>query len=369
MLRLTGPEIIKLRDILIGALAQDELEDVLHRLDTSTNRIIIGRNAPEIYREVVSYFSRHTTVDQLVTVARTVNSTDPELYLFAQRYGLTTEFPAEAADLPGIEAIIRKHLGTLDARTWIEQAAKAENRVCLISYGGIARGTGFLVGPEAVLTNYHVVRNVIEGADPARLEFRFDFMLLPDGALGGAGAPLGPVLPDWLIDHSPLYPSDDPLMYPRAPINPRTPPDVPPDHLDYALLRVAGRPGDAVVGGKATPDGRGQPRGWLQLRATPHDFAAAHALLVLHHPDGQPLQLSIDTDSFAAANTGRTRIYHRSNTDGGSSGSPIFDLGWNLVALHQGRGTVNGELLNRAIPVSAIHALLAQHGKVGALGG
>ncbi|HOU41498.1 MAG TPA: serine protease [Promineifilum sp.] len=369
MLRLEGPEIIELRDILMRALSLQELEDVLLRLNTSVSRIIIGRNEPEIYREVVVHFNRRTIVDQLVVVAHTVNPTDPNLYLFMQGHGLAMEFPAEATDLPGIEAIIRKHLGTLDARTWIERAAAAENRVCLISYGGQPRGTGFLVGPEAVLTNYHVVRNVVEGADPAGLGFRFDFMFLPDGALGGAGAPLGPVLPDWLIDHSPPYPSDDPLMHPKTPINPRTPPDVPPDHLDYALLRVAGRPGDAVVGAKATPDGRGQPRGWLQLRATPHDFAAAHALLVLHHPDGQPLQLSIDTDSFAAVNTSRTRIYHRSNTDYGSSGSPVFDLGWNLVALHQGRGTVNGELLNRAIPVSAIHALLAQHEKLGALGG
>jgi hypothetical protein len=368
MPRLSGPEIIELRDILLEALPLVELDDVVMQLGTRRDRIILGQNAREIYREVVSYFNMRDAVDGLLGVARAANPTNAALFRFAQRHGLATAFPPEAADAAGVEAIIRKHLGTLDARAWLERAAAAENRVCLISDAGTHVGTGFLVGPEAVLTNYHVARRFIDGVDPARLEFRFDFMLLPDDRLGGTL--FRAALPDWLIDHSPLHPSDDPLSHPGTPVNPPAPADVPPDRLDYALLSVAGRPGEAPVGGNAAPPDRSHPRGWLRLTGAPVDFAANRALFVYHHPEhSRVLQLSLDTDSFAQANACRTRAFYRSNTRPGSSGSPVFDINWNLVALHQGSITIGGERLNGAIPAAAIHALLATRGKVGALGG
>lgn len=366
MLRIPLPQVVELRDILAEALTLPEMDDALLRLGVNRSRITLAGSLDQIFREVIVHFNNRDAVDDLLAAARATNPTNATLYRFAQRHGLAVPFPPAAAEPAGLEALIRKHLATLDARAWTERAAAAENRVCLISHHGAPLGTGFLVGPEAVLTNYHVARRFIDAADPAGLEFRFDFMLLGDGQLASAAAPLLPALPDWLIDHSPLHPSDDPLLS-GAPVNPPTPPDVPANVLDYALLRVAGRPGEAPVGGPAAPaDGR--PRGWLRLGGAPFDFAASPALLILGHPAGRPLQLSLDTDSFALLNPGRSRVYHRSNTAPGSSGSPCFDLGWNLVALHQGSATVGGKLLNRAIPAAAIHALLAARGKLVELG-
>ena len=368
MLHISLPEVIELRDILLEALSLGELDDALMQLHVRRDHIILGQNAKEIYREVVKHFNMRDAIDDLLAATRAANPTNAALFRFAQRHGLATQFPPEAADAAGVEAIIRRHLGTLDARAWIERAAAAENRVCLISDAGAHVGTGFLVGPEAVLTNYHVARRFINGADPARLEFRFDFMRLPDDQLGGTL--FRAALPDWLIDHSPLHPSDDPLAHPGTPVNPPTPADVPLDVLDYALLRVAGRPGEAPVGGDAAPPDSQHPRGWLRLTGAPFDFAANRALFVYHHPEhARVLQLSLDTDSFARANARRSRIFHRSNTRPGSSGSPIFDINWTLVALHQGSITLGGEKLNGAIPTAAIHARLAAQGKLDALGG
>lgn len=366
MLNIPLPQVIDLRDILIEAMTLPEMDDAVLRLGYRREVITLAGNLGQIYREIVVHFNNRHAIDDLLAAARATNPTNPDLFRFAQRYGLATAFPLEAAEPAGLEALIRKHLGTFDARVWTERAAAAENRVCLISHSGTALGTGFLVGPEAVLTNYHVARRFIDNNDPTGLEFRFDFMLLGDGQLASAAAPLGPALPDWLIDHSPIHPSDDPLRT-GAPHNPPTPPDVPADILDYALLRVAGRPGDAPVGGPAAPSD-GRPRGWLRLSGAPFDFAAHHALLILGHPAEQPLQLSLDTDSFAHLNRQRSRVYHRSNTQGGSSGSPCFDLSWNPIALHQGSATIGGKLLNRAIPLAAIHAQLAARGKLGDLG-
>lgn len=367
MLRISLPEIVELKNLFIESLTLVQMDDIVLTLGHRREVITLAGNLGQIYREVIVHFNNRDAVDALLAAARAVNPTNAALFRFAQRHGQATEFPPEAADLPGIEAIIRTHLGTLDARAWLERAAAAESRVCLISDAGQHLGTGFLVGPEAVLTNYHVARRFIDGTDPARLEFRFDFMLLPDERLGGTL--FRAALPDWLIDHSPLHPSDDPINHPGTPFNPPTAPAVPADTLDYALLRVAGRPGDAPVGGDVAPADHARPRGWLRLAGAPVDFAANRALFVYHHPENsRVLQLSLDTDSFALANPGPTRIYHRSNTRPGSSGSPVFDVNWNLVALHQGRSVIGGRELNRAAPAAAVHALLAARGKLGVLG-
>lgn len=374
MLRIERPQIVELKNLLVEALSLGELDDAVLVLGGRRDRIVLGNNLDDIFREIVIHFNNRSRIDDLLTIARIINLTDPGLFGFAQRYGLATAFPPAPPGRSAFEALIDHYPGTFDAGLWTGRAAEAESRVCLISDGATGRplGTGFLVGPEAVLTNYHVARPFIEGGDPARLRFRFDFMLLPDGALGGAAAPLSAALPDWLIDHSPVHPSDAPLDHPGTPDDPPAPPGVPADALDYALLRVAGQPGKATVGGAAAPAGRGKPRGWLRLEGASFDFAAHRALLVLHHMQGRPLQLSINTNSFAADNAaanaaGPTRVYHRSNTDLGSSGAPVLSLDWDLVALHQGSSTIGGQTLNRAVPTAAIHALLASRGLLGVL--
>jgi hypothetical protein len=290
-----------------------------------------------------------------VTAARGVNNTDPGLYLFAQRLGRAAQLPAGAADAAGLEALVRPHLRSFNARDWLKGAAAAENCVCLVGNGEKALGTGFLVGPEVVMTNFHVIRPFVEGkAEPANLSFTFDFMLLDDPA-----AVTFQAAPDWLIDSSPFDPKDR--------VDLAAPADVPADRLDYALVRVGGRPGEQPTGGDAAPANPREPRGWLKIPIRPYDFAGRRALILFHHADGDPLQMSIDTDSYAAGNGNGTRVFHRTNTEAGSSGSPCFDLEWNLVGLHQGYTTLAGEVVNRGAPMAAIRRLLNERGKLAAL--
>ena len=61
---------------------------------------------------------------------------------------------------------------------------RQEMRVCIVEVGGSPRGTGFLVGPNAVLTNYHVVAEAIEQKLAGdRLTFLFDYRVLANGSL------------------------------------------------------------------------------------------------------------------------------------------------------------------------------------------
>lgn len=46
------------------------------------------------------------------------------------------------------------------------------------------------------------------------------------------------------------------------------------------------------------------------------------------------MKLAIDTQSVIGVNANQTRVRYTTNTEGGSSGSPVFDMLWNLSALH-----------------------------------
>lgn len=354
-MRISEPQIVELKDVLAEALTLTEMDQVTLTLGRDRERITLAGNKDAIFRDVVIYYNNRHQIDKLLNVARSTNPTNPDLYLFEQGQGRAAQWPEGVEDVAGIEALIRPHLPSFNAHDWLMSAAAAENCVCLVGDGNGALGTGFLVGPAAVMTNYHVVRKFIDKkADPVELTFTFDFAFK-----GADGVVYGPALPEWLIDYSPL--DDNDLIQLAGPV------DVAADRLDYAVVRLAGRPGEAPVGGVKVTTASDRPRGWLAIPNKPYNFALRKALLLFHHADGQPLRLSIDTDSFVAANEPRTRIYHRSSTDGGSSGSPCFDMEWNLVALHQGFTLLGKERTNRAAPMTAIRQLLVKRGKLAAV--
>ena len=369
-MQISNPQIVQLRDILAETLRLTEMDDAVLKLGHSRPRITLADNLDAIFRDVIVYYNNRSRIQDLLAVSRAINPTNPELYLFDQGLGHAARLPDDVDGKAGVEALVRPHLPSFSAHEWFAGAAAAENCVCLIGDGDTAMGTGFLIGPDAVMTNYHVVRRFIEqkvGADPANLTFRFDFMML--AGVNKSGVVYRAAMPDWLIDASPLHPSDDPKNHPGTPLNPPSPPNVPADQLDYAVLRVAGRPGEQPVGGDMAPSGLSKPRGWLNSGGPAYDFADRKALILFHHAQGDPLQFSIDTDSYFDANPQGTRVFHRTSTERGSSGSPCFDLDWNLVALHQGSSLIAGQLTNRAAPMPVIRRLLDARGKLAAVAG
>jgi V8-like Glu-specific endopeptidase len=66
---------------------------------------------------------------------------------------------------------------------------------------------------------------------------------------------------------------------------------------------------------------------------------------------------------------GTTRVRYRTNTEGGSSGSPCFDADWNLIALHHlGDPNFSTPTYNQGIPFTAIVDLLEKREKKHLLG-
>ena len=92
----------------------------------------------------------------------------------------------------------------------------------------------------------------------------------------------------------------------------------------------------------------------------------------MHHPDAAPLKLSLDTNAIIGVNQNKTRVRYKTNTEGGSSGSPCFNANWQLVALHHSSDP-NYEKFhkpgyNQGIPFTTILNLLTQKGNIGELG-
>jgi hypothetical protein len=340
------------------ALTLRELDDVLLELGVRRDRISIATNLPEIYREVVLHFDRRNQSERLLVAARRANPDSPELYLIAQQFDLAMRLPEGAQEQSGLEAILRPANPFLNVRDWLEKAAAAEHRVCVVNTPE-PNGTGFLIGPDTVLTNYHVVERVIKGeVQPEDVSVTFDFELLAGSPGHFQGTSFKLITPDWLVDHSPYSPHDGRSQLVAA--------DISPDQLDYAVLRVAGAPGNAQVGGAASLSKEPRPRGSFTLPGNPHDFAANPGMIIIQRPGfADRLQLAIETSAYLGQNRSGTRVFYRTNTENGSSGSPCFDMNWNLIALHNGH-IPEFNLLRKAntgIPAAAIHQRLTGRNK------
>lgn len=251
---------------------------------------------------------------------------------------------------PGLQRNVRPHLAKIDVRVWLEKFAAIERRVCRIEIAGNALGTGFLVGPQAVLTNWHVVKRAKEGTKLQNIQCHFDYLLLADGSRQqGVSVKLHT---DGVLDHSPYSDAET-----------TSTPDQPPptaDELDYALLRLAEPLGEQSI--------KGCLRGWVELPAAATPISAGMPLLIVQHPDGAPMKLALDTDSVIGRTANGLRIRYKTNTDPGSSGSPCFSMDWDLIALHHyGDPAWQAPQFNQGIPAELIRKRIIDQGHAAAI--
>lgn len=370
--RLEGGEIERLRDLLIAAfpVPQRFTDLLLYRLNRSVHEFAgLADTYQTVVRNTVIQLNGEVRWGDLIREARRVVPGDPGLVAFADDFGYVAPTleptPAGPKHLKGknLELKIKKAQSTFDILPWRRRLGEIESRVCRIEFPeNTARGTGFLVGPSVVMTNYHVIERIHKGeVKPSQLVLRFDYKVLANGVTVSAGKAYG-LSDDWLIDHS-LYSPRDLEVAPAA--------DPALDELDYALLRVQGTPGKDPVGGD-TNDPQPTPRHWLEVPVDKYDFSAHTALYIVQHPEGQPLQVAIDSDAVKGLNNNQTRVRYSTTTEPGSSGSPCFGPDWQWVALHHGGDPKyligQNAQYNEGIPLAAIRLLLAERQADGALG-
>lgn len=361
-MQVSGSEYERLNEALVDAFNFDELEAMLQfgldeRLDVLVGRYI---NLQTTVFKLIDYYNKRDQVEKLVQAARRYNPTNGKLYQVAESLGFTTQVAThlgEAIDSMGagdLEKLVRRRIPLLNATAMREQMMRVEGQMCLIERRtltgkGEALGSGFLVGPDAVLTNYHVVKDYLQGNQAQNLQVRFDALLKENGVREpGEGIVVG-------VDEIPVaqpYTVADPGNVNQGPA---------PDELDFAILLLADEAGNAPIGGQAGPLQTKAPRGWMQIPAPDPVFEESDPLIIYQYPGGRQLMMAIDTEAVIGTVWDGMRLRYRNNTEPGSSGSPVFNMDWQLVALHHA-GAPGEDVVayNQGIPLAKIRAYLAE---------
>ena len=364
---LTPTQLRKLRDALVDAYDEDSFEQMLlfntgKRLDV----IVARKGFKTTVFNVIMLAEREGWTLKLAAAAHNENPGNAKLMLIAGELGLTPDLvytdeqgttTVESPKKRALQRMIEHSNSLLDVSIWREKLGKVETQTCSIEIQNRHKGTGFLLGPSTIITNYHVMKSVIEGsASPDDVRIRFDYKRTKGGDEINSGTIFKLATDDeWLIDQSP---------YSAADASGAEENDSKPDELDYALLRVADEPGNSPLGGN--PDAAA--RGWIAVPTQEHDFIGEPALFIVQHPDGMPMQLAIDSNAVTGLNANGTRVRYRTNTEPGSSGSPCFDQNWNLVALHHSGDVSVVPKWNQGIPFTKIMALLEERDLADAIG-
>lgn len=245
---------------------------------------------------------------------------------------------------PALEKIVRDTNSFLPIETWLSRAIDIRNRVCRFSFD-IGRllpvGSGFLVAPDVVLTNHHVVASVINGIRQAKqIRVQFDHYELTDGSVS-AGT-IVQTAEKWLIASAPHDPVDITVHDLTTEPNPA--------NLDFALVRLERKIGDE--------NARDRKRGWLDLETTAENARAGAPAFIAQYPGERPMQLALDTGGVIGYSPNELRLRYHTNTLGGSSGAPVFNQDWELLALHHAGDPEYPELdtgkYNEGIPIRTL---------------
>lgn len=159
----------------------------------------------------------------------------------------------------------------------------------------IGFGTGFLVGPGVVMTNHHV----ISGTEDARYALaEFDYEYDADGV-------------DQTVVAFPIL---------------ITPPPIANQALDFCLVAVA----PTSLDGKRSIE----EFGWLPLNAAPGKAIVGEYLTIIQHPGGERKQVCVRENKLLKYDESGSTLWYKTDTVGGSSGSPVFNETWQVVAIH-----------------------------------
>jgi endonuclease G len=253
----------------------------------------------QVLRDVVAATADRLPPDaiqRLETVART---TPPPDRVPAERIVLRKSRLAEA-DVRPSRVAFERILGRNDLLdvNYLSRALRACRAVCRIVLRDrtgreTGYGTGFLVSPGAVLTNHHVLPTGAH-ADTALAEFDHE---LDDGGLPRATT-------RFRLDPRALFLADE--------------------TLDFALVAVDPQPAHGL--------GQLGDYGFLRVNREVGKVNPSEFVTIVQHPGGQPKQIALRENRLLAIED--LFLHYQSDTAQGSSGAPVLNDSWQLVALH-----------------------------------
>jgi endonuclease G, mitochondrial len=190
--------------------------------------------------------------------------------------------------------------GTFDFvnTSFLEKGARMARTVARVAFAnGRPKGSGFMIGDGLFMTNNHVLVDP-DGTSAFVLEFDFELNL--------AGTPRVPTR--FAIDNS-VFVSD--------PVN----------GLDFTIVAVGPR-----LSGPAVLD----DFGWCGLSDAPNKHMLGEYVNIVQHPQGRFKEVVLRENQLVARL--KEVLHYVADTEPGSSGSPVFNSEWEVIALHHWGG-------------------------------
>jgi len=191
-----------------------------------------------------------------------------------------------------IDRIFERVLGGNDLMpvAYLERGSIAARAVARIDLGGGGFGTGFLIAPRVLITNNHVIGNRATAAR-ATANFRYEVNL--------KDAPAEQVTVDLVPDE----------LFHTSPVN----------ELDFTVVAIS-------------PKVPLWQFGCLPLIEATGKTSEGEWLTIIQHPSGQRKQVCVRENKFVKRTN--DMLWYTTDTEPGSSGSPVFNNDWYVVALH-----------------------------------
>lgn len=195
---------------------------------------------------------------------------------------------------------------------FLQQGLASARGVALLREDGIPKGSGFLTHGGLFITNHHLLPQPLE---QGRVTVQFGWRRTETGEL----------------DDGVTFNTDAQRFFLTSPT----------DELDCTLVAL----GEPIGGSGEMP-----PPIALNDRDDKH--ALGISLNLIHHPGGAPQQVTLRNNTLLARH--QQLLHYAADTESGSSGAPVFNDGWQLVALHHGGVEGDDGWVNEGIRISAI---------------
>lgn len=212
-------------------------------------------------------------------------------------------------------------------------ASRAVARIVLKRDRGgpdVGWASGFMVSPNLMLTNHHVL---MDKGDAVFSFAEFDY---ERGLMGELPAPKA-----FAFQPGVFFFNNEPL--------------------DYALVAVAPVAEDGTT--------RLEQYGWLRLNPVQGKVNPGEYVSIIQHPNANPKQIAVRENQVTALR--ETRIEYRTDTERGSSGSPVFNDSWQPVGLHHSAvadpNAPDTYIANEGIRISVIVAHLRENAPTSAV--